>query len=450
MIIVNLNIRGVGGSSKARYLRQVIASEGAEFVCLQETKAKEFLEARCYSPWGDNKVGWVHYEGVNGSGSLLSMWHEEAFSYANHVMGKGFIAVFGNHVKTNTSCVVINVYAACSLSEKKTLWEDLSNLKADSQELVWCMCGDFNAIRSRNERKGIRERASQSGEITGFNSFIDTNSLFEFPLVVCAENGSLGPLCNSGNVEKNWGPKPFRSIDAWFMGKGFSEMVKNNWSSYPVQRNAFINIKEKLKSLKGDLKVWNRDEFGNIQTNKMRILQELEALDFHDCINDLGEDDRLKRYELVGRLKETEKKLDSLICQKARAKWFKYGDTCTKFFHSSLRWRRLRNEVKGVEVGGIWCEEPCTVRQEAKKLFENRFTATKDFGVRLDMVDFKSLSREDNISLTAAFSEREIRDVVWLCDGSKSPRPDGFNMNFIKKSWGVLKEDIVAAVAFFS
>ena len=343
MIIVNLNIRGVGGSSKARYLRQVIASEGAEFVCLQETKAKEFLAARFYSLWGDNKVGWVHYEGVNGSGSLLSMWHEEAFSYANHVMGKGFIAVFGNHAKTNTSCVVINVYAACSLSEKKTLWEDLSNLKVDSQELVWCMCGDFNAIRSRNERKGIRERASQSGEIIGFNSFIDTNSLLELPLVGkkftwFKANGSansrldrvlvseawleIWPMCKQyvqrrevsdhcaivvKNVEKNWGPKPFRSIDAWFMGKGFSEMVKNNWSSYPVQRNAFINIKEKLKALKGDLKVWNRDEFGNIQTNKMRILQELEALYFHDCINDLGEDDRLKRYELVGRLKETEK-----------------------------------------------------------------------------------------------------------------------------------------------
>ena len=39
--------------------------------------------------------------------------------------------------------------------------------------------------------------------------------------------------------------------------------------------------------------------------------------------------------------------------------------------------------------------------------------------------------------------------MVWLCDGSKSPGPDGFNMNFIKKSWGVLKDDIVAATTIF-
>jgi len=293
------------------------------------------------------------------------MWYEEAFHYANHVMGKGFIAVFGNHVKTSTSCVVVNVYAACSLSEKKSLWEDLSKFKAASQVLVWCLCGDFNAIRSWNERKGVRERASQSSEIIGFNSFIDTNSLFDLPLVgknftwfksngsakcrldrvlVSEEWMEIWTMCKQyvqrrevsdhcaivvKSVEKNWGPKPFRSIDAWLMEKGFSEMVKNKWSSYPVQGSAFIKIKEKLKLLKGDLKVWNRDEFGNIQTNKKRILQDLEALDSQDCINGLGEDDRLKRYELVGRLKETEKKLDSLICQKARAKWFKYGDTCT-------------------------------------------------------------------------------------------------------------------------
>jgi len=70
-----------------------------------------FTAAKCYSLWGNNKVRWLHHEGDNGNGSLLSMWYEEAFSYVSHVMGKGFIAVFGNHVKSNTRCVVVNVYA---------------------------------------------------------------------------------------------------------------------------------------------------------------------------------------------------------------------------------------------------------------------------------------------------------------------------------------------------
>ena len=102
--------------------------------------------------------------------------------------------------------------------------------------------------------------------------------------------------------------------------------------------------------------------------------------------------DGLKRCELVSRLQEVDKKLDSLICKKARASWFRNGDSCTKFYHSTLKWRRLRNEVKGVEIGGLWCEEPSTIRLEAKKLFENRFKSMKDFGVRLDAVEFKTLS----------------------------------------------------------
>jgi len=68
-------------------------------------------------------------------------------------------------------------------------------------------------------------------------------------------------------------------MDAWFIERGFCEMVKDKWKSYSVQGSVFMMIKEKMKRLKGDLKVWNRDVFGNIHTIKKRILQEIEDLD---------------------------------------------------------------------------------------------------------------------------------------------------------------------------
>jgi len=61
MIILILNIRGLGGSIKSRCLNQIIAREGVEFVCLQETKTTQISDARCFALWGNNKVGWVHY-----------------------------------------------------------------------------------------------------------------------------------------------------------------------------------------------------------------------------------------------------------------------------------------------------------------------------------------------------------------------------------------------------
>jgi len=216
-----------------------------------------------------------------------------------------------------------------------------------------------------------------------------------------------------------------------------------------LYRGVFQKIKLKLKCLKEDLKIWNREVFGNLHTKKKGLLQEIEDLDCKDCNDDLGETDRLKRYDLVGRLMVTEKKIDSLKCQKAKASWFKNGESCTKFYNSSLRWRRLRYEVKGVGVGGLWCEEPGTVRIEAKRLFESRFKATRDFGVRLDGVEFKTITLEDNVSLVAGFAEEEIREALWLCEGLKSPGPDGFNMNFIKKSWEFIKDEVVEAMALF-
>ena len=100
-------------------------------------------------------------------------------------------------------------------------------------------------------------------------------------------------------------------------------------------------------------------------------------------------------------------------------------------------------------MGDQWCEEPSTVCLEAKKLFEARFQATKDLGVRLDEIEFKSIISIANESLLAEFSEEEIRDAVWQCEGSKSPGPAGFNFNFIRKSWDFIKDEIMTALSLF-
>jgi len=45
------------------------------------------------------------------------------------------------------------------------------------------LCGDFNAVRSRSERKGVKERGVKVSELNGFNSFIESNLLIELPIV---------------------------------------------------------------------------------------------------------------------------------------------------------------------------------------------------------------------------------------------------------------------------
>jgi len=183
VLIINLNIRGLGGGTKARYLRRIIASEGAKFVCIQETKTTVISDGRCFALWGDNDVGWLHNEGENGGGSLLTMWKKAVCGYESHVMGKGFIAFFGQHLIFSLRCAIVNVYAACAFTDKERLWEELTNIKAVSQYSIWYFCEDFNAARTRSERKGVSSRDDRSRETSGFNSFIETNLLLDLPLV---------------------------------------------------------------------------------------------------------------------------------------------------------------------------------------------------------------------------------------------------------------------------
>jgi len=68
------------------------------------------------------------------------MWRKTAFSYDNHVVGAGYIAVMGQHLKTGSQCVVVNIYAPCSLNAKVGLWEVLTTLKQQHQNQAWVFC----------------------------------------------------------------------------------------------------------------------------------------------------------------------------------------------------------------------------------------------------------------------------------------------------------------------
>jgi len=96
--------------------------------------------------------------------------------------GKGYIAIVGLHGKSSQRCCVVNVYAACTLKEKKILWEELSKCKENSQIGMWCFCGDFNAIRRRVERQRTN-RGDFIKEMKEFNGFIETNLLMDLPIV---------------------------------------------------------------------------------------------------------------------------------------------------------------------------------------------------------------------------------------------------------------------------
>jgi len=115
-------------------------------------------------------------------------------------------------------------------------------------------------------------------------------------------------------------------------------------------------------------------------------------LDERNDVCGLPESEREERKTLLAELNKVKFKQEAVVFQKARQKWLKQGDLNTKFFHSSVKWRRARNKLHGVYVNDIWCEDKEVVKDKVREYFADRFVKNDVCQVRLDNVRFCSIS----------------------------------------------------------
>lgn len=91
------------------------------------------------------------------------------------------LIIKGKVISSSEEFIIFNVYAPCDLEAKKELWERLSILALNNENLCLCMCGDFNSVRGVEERKG-RRGVFRQGDADAFNSFIHISVRSPLPL----------------------------------------------------------------------------------------------------------------------------------------------------------------------------------------------------------------------------------------------------------------------------
>jgi len=174
----------------------------------------------------------------------------------------------------------INVYSPSVLREKKVLWEDISELRQRQNNKVWCVIGDFNSVRRQEERRSLFSTSDYNRDIRGFNDFIENSELVDVPMVGrkftwYKPNGSVKSRIDRVLVSRewldvwsdckqfvlsrfvsdhcalvfkvskvDWGPKPFRSLDAWQSDERFKDFVRSKWHSYEVRGEACLCLKK--------------------------------------------------------------------------------------------------------------------------------------------------------------------------------------------------------------
>ncbi|GAU30605.1 hypothetical protein TSUD_62250 [Trifolium subterraneum] len=240
----------------------------------------------------------------------------------------------------------------------------------------------------------------------------------------------------------NWGPKPFKFNNCWLDHPDFIPFVKTTWEQMDIcGKKAFI-VKEKMKKLKEALKAWNREIFGLMDLNIEKTVKDMNEVE-EMLANGDSHPIFINSKELSKNFWEQLHFKESLLQQKSRTKWIKEGDSNTRYFHASIKGRRRRNNVVKIKKGTEWLQGVAAIKSEAIDHYSKLFSEEWLQRPFLQGINFKTLSADDNAFLLEPFAEDEVRETIWSCDGNKSPGPDGFNINFLKACWSIVKSDVL-------
>jgi len=95
MKIISMNIRGLGGSIKRKYLRDLICKEQVDKICIQETKCFELSRESCYLLWGYNEINWVENGASNNAEGIITMWRRNYFQMSISFNSSNYFVIEG-------------------------------------------------------------------------------------------------------------------------------------------------------------------------------------------------------------------------------------------------------------------------------------------------------------------------------------------------------------------
>jgi hypothetical protein len=192
--------------------------------------------------------------------------------------------------------------------------------------------GDFNVTLFQSERSGgVRRRA-----VAAFADFTTEMGLMDLPLAggvfTWANNMSWSRL-DRFLVSPEWefsypgllqkkllrvcsdhaliilmrgclqnGKSSFKFKNMWLKDEGFVDKVRSWWSSFSFMGSPSFILAKRLRALKGEIKRWNREVFGNVGARNKAWVEELELLDRFEEVRRLFEEEKERRRILVSDL----------------------------------------------------------------------------------------------------------------------------------------------------
>ncbi|XP_071902386.1 uncharacterized protein [Coffea arabica] len=389
------------------------------------------------------------------------------------------------HVTTSfgsdVAIAVSFVYAKCTRVARRPLWEALEGI-GEAMVLPWMAIGDFNVISSAEERSGGSPPNPRNME--EFNTSMFRCGLaamdFDGPQFTWT-NGSVWQRLDRALTNVKWAlaypisrvshltrgrsdhaplmvkcaprmgsPRSFRFLNVWARHPGFLPMVQEVWKREVagVGMNRFFN---KLVKVKEELRIWNRETFGDIPT-RVKIAESNYRL--REAEYDRSRDEVAR--SLLHEARATYNRELAIECefwkQKAALRWLRDGDANTSFFHSVVRQRRNSNFIARIkDAEGRWLDAAQDIKTSATEFYADLFTSESTVRGGFPDLPFAipSVGSVQNDKIREVPSAEEIREVVFSMDLNSAPGPDGFGVGFYQKCWEIIKDDLVESIHDF-
>ena len=216
------------------------------------------------------------------------------------------------------------------------------------------------------------------------------------------------------------------------MAKGgwFLDKIQGWWSNYSFSGPPSLVLARKLKALKEDLKIWNKEVFGDVGLRKKEVMAEIGKLDEQEFQGVISDEDRVQRDQLRAEW-DSLAHLDEISWrQKSRILWLREGDNNTKFFHKMANSNRRRNRVQVIEVDGVSYEDEAEIREQMVSFYTNLYQESEVWRPNVDGLPFATIGEEDYRLLERNFDKEEVCGVLRDLQGEKAPGLDGFTMAF--------------------
>lgn len=156
-------------------------------------------------------------------------------------------------------------------------------------------------------------------------------------------------------------------------------------------------------------------------------------------------------------IKEEQRKLSEVYAQqevrwrqRSKQLWLREGDSNSKFFHASVRKRRVINKISSLQNNdGLLVDWNSGLETIVTDYFTELFsTAPIDWQEVVDSIDTK-ISEEQNNTLISPVEEKEVKEALFHMHPDKSPGPAGITPGFYQKFWKIVKNDVIQVVRQF-